>query len=47
MSSKNKIVQTLTHRQVLTLDESHSFRSNFLNDARFGVVRYFIGGPAS
>jgi hypothetical protein len=44
---KNKSVQTLTHRQVFSLDESHSFGSNFLNDARFGLVRYYIGGPAS
>jgi hypothetical protein len=43
---KNKVVQTSTHRQILVLDESHSFSSHFLNDARFGLIRYFIGGPA-
>ena len=41
----NKKTDTLSHRQVLTLDDSHLVSSRLMNDFRFGVVRYFIGGP--
>ncbi len=42
---KNKNVQSLVHRQVLVLDESHIITPTFLNDVRIGVSRSYIGGP--
>jgi len=44
---KNKKTDTLSHRQYLSLDDNHIFQSKLVNDIRAGVVRYFIGGPAS
>jgi len=44
---KNKSIDTLTHRNFLTLEESHIFGPNLFNSARVGVHRFFIGGPAS
>jgi hypothetical protein len=44
---RNKNVISETHNQLLVLDWSHSFSSAFLNDARFGLHREFVGGPAS
>lgn len=43
----NKKTDTLSHRQILSLDDNHIFTSKLVNDIRAGVVRYFIGGPAS
>lgn len=44
---KNKSIDTLTHRNFVTIEESHIFGPALFNSARFGFHRFFVGGPAS
>jgi hypothetical protein len=41
----NKIVDQASRRQYFVADETHTFSYRLLNDARFGLIRDFIGGP--